>query len=234
MRSLPLPLALTARLTPVAVLACAGWALSSGPAAPQAAAGHQANQQTSSQSSSSSSSSASSDPSSTAAAKAYGTAPSPCTSVPAATVKSLVPGAKTTGKEIPSTDTKLRRTCSWNALQGYDYRWLDVTFEISESDQAATQEYEQRVKEKSGGGAVPGLGNSAYSVVGLSTEDKQQTREGVVMVRVSNALVIVTYNGSDFETKKAPGTDEINKGAIKAARAAVGALGGGQSDSQSG
>jgi hypothetical protein len=232
-RSLPLPLALTARLTPVAVLACAGWALTSGPAAPQAAAGHQANQQTSTQSSSSSSSS-SSGPSSTAAAKAYSTAPSPCTSVPAATVKSLVPGAKTTGKEIPSTDTKLRRTCSWNALQGYDYRWLDVTFEISESDQAATQEYEQRVKEKSGGGAVPGLGNSAYSVVDLSTEDKQQTREGVVLVRVSNALVIITYNGSDFETKKAPGTDEINKGAIKAARAAVGALGGGGSDSQSG
>ncbi|AKJ09702.1 membrane protein [Streptomyces incarnatus] len=230
MRSLPLPLALTARISPVAVLACAGWALTSGPAAPQAAAGHQTAQQTSAQSSSSSSS----DPSSTAAAKAYSTAPSPCTSVPAATVKSLVPGAKTTGKEIPSTDTRLRRTCSWNALQGYDYRWLDVSFEISGSDQEATQEYEQRVKEKSGGGAVPGLGNSAYSVVNLTTEDKQQTREGVVMVRVSNALVIVTYNGSNFDTKKAPGTDEINKGAIQAARAAVGALGGGQSGSNSG
>ncbi|MGJ5752241.1 hypothetical protein FB563_0320 [Streptomyces puniciscabiei] len=230
MRSLPLPLALTARISPVAVLACAGWALTSGPAAPQAAAGHQTAQQTSTQSSASSSS----DPSSTAAAKAYSAAPSPCTSVPAATVKSLVPGAKTSGKEIPSTDAKLRRTCSWNALQGYDYRWLDVSFEISGSDQEATQEYQQRVKEKSGGGAVPGLGNSAYSVVNLTTEDKQQTREGVVMVRVSNALVIVTYNGSNFDTKKAPGTDEINKGAIQAARAAVGALGGGQSGSNSG
>jgi hypothetical protein len=223
-RSLPLPLALTARISPVAVLACAGWALTSGPAAPAASAGHQTTQQTSTQSSSSSS-----DPSSTATAKAYGAAPSPCASVPAATVKSLVPGAKTTGKEIPSTDTRLRRTCSWNALQGYDYRWLDVSFEISGSDQEATQEYQQRVKEKSGGGEVPGLGNSAYSVVNLTTQDKQQTREGVVMVRVSNALVIVTYNGSNFDTKKAPGTDEINKGAIQAARAAVGALGGGQS-----
>ncbi|MGW3176643.1 hypothetical protein [Streptomyces sp. NPDC001153] len=228
MRSLPLPLALTARISPVAVLACAGWALTSGPAASSAAAGHQAAQKTSSQSSSASSSS---DPSSTTAAKAYSTAPSPCTSVPAATVKSLVPGAKTSGKEIPSTDTRLRRTCSWNALQGYDYRWLDVSFEISGSGQEATQEYQQRVKEKSGGGAVPGLGNSAYSVVNLTTEDKQQTREGVVMVQVSNALVIVTYNGSNFDTKKAPGTDEINKGAIQAARAAVGALGGGQSQS---
>ncbi|MCC5476258.1 hypothetical protein [Streptomyces barringtoniae] len=229
MRSLPLPLALTARISPVAVLACAGWALTSGPAASSATAGHPTAQSASSQSSSSSSSSAG--PSSTVAAKAYSSAPSPCTSVSAATVKSLVPGAKTSGKEIPSTDTKLRRTCSWNALKGYDYRWLDVSFEISGSDQEATQEYEQRVKEKSGGGAVPGLGNSAYSVVNLTTEDKQQTREGVVMVRVSNALVIVTYNGSDFDTKKAPGTDEINKGAIQAARAAVGALGGGQSQS---
>ncbi|MER6027633.1 hypothetical protein [Streptomyces sp. NPDC001851] len=235
MRSLPLPLALTARISPVAVLACAGWALASGPAAP-AAAGHQAAQQTSAQSASDSSnssgspgSSGSADPAAGAGAKAYSAAPSPCASVPAATVKALVPGARTAGKEIPSTDPKLRRTCSWNALQGYDYRWLDVSFEISASEQEAQQEYQQRVGEKSGGGAVPGLGSSAYSVVNLTTEDKQQTREGVVMVRVSNALVIVTYNGSDFETKKAPGTDEINKGAIQAARAAVGALGGGQS-----
>ncbi|MGW1051717.1 hypothetical protein ACWDBD_27275 [Streptomyces sp. NPDC001118] len=230
MRSLPLPLALTARISPVAVLACAGWALTSGPAAPSTAAGHQADRTTPSQSSSGSA--GSSGPSSGgAAAKAYSAAPSPCTSVPVATVKSLVPGAKAQGKEIPSTDTKLRRTCSWNALQGYDYRWLDVSFEVSESAQVAQQEYEQRVKEKSGGGAVPGLGDSAYSVVNLATEDKQQTREGVVMVRASNALVIVTYNGSNFETKKAPDTDEINKGAIQAARAAVGALGGGQSQS---
>ncbi|MER6382828.1 hypothetical protein [Streptomyces sp. NPDC001250] len=230
MRSLPLPLALTARISPVAVLACAGWALTSGPAAPSTAAGHQADRTTPSQSSSGSA--GSSGPSSGgASAKAYSSAPSPCTSVPVATVKSLVPGAKTQGKEIPSTDTKLRRTCSWNALQGYDYRWLDVSFEVSESAQVAQQEYEQRVKEKSGGGAVPGLGDSAYSVVNLATEDKQQTREGVVMVRASNALVIVTYNGSNFETKKAPDTDEINKGAIQAARAAVGALGGGQSQS---
>jgi hypothetical protein len=220
-RSLPLPLALTARLTPVAVLACAGWALTSGPAAPPAAAHRSAPQETPADPSSAA-------PSSSAASKAYATAPAPCSSVPVATVKSLVPGAKTAGKEIPSTDTELRRTCSWNALQGYDYRWLDVSFEISDSASEAKREYEQRVGEKSGGGAVPGLGDAAYSVVNLTTEDKQQTREGVVLVRVSNALVVVTFNGSDFETKKAPGTDEINKGAIKAAKAAVGALGGGQ------
>lgn len=49
-----------------------------------------------------------------------------------------------------------------------------------------------------------------------------------MIAQVSNALVVITYNGSDFETKKAPGTDEINKGAIKAAKDAVNTLKGGQ------
>ncbi|MFB0615812.1 hypothetical protein [Streptomyces sp. AGS-58] len=221
MRSLPLPLALTARLSPVAVLACAGWALTSGPVTPPAAG-----QQTAHKVPAGASSAA---PSATASApRTYTAAPAPCASVPAATVKSLVPGARTAGKEIPSTDTELRRTCSWNALTGYDYRWLDVSFEITGSDREAREEYEQRIREKSGGGAVPGLGDGGYSVVDLTTEDKQQTREGVVLARAANALVVVTYNGSDFETKKAPATDEINKGAIKAAKAAVAALGGGR------
>lgn len=216
MRSFPLPVALTARLSPVVVLAAAGWMLSSGPTdAPQEAA-DESTGKTKTQSASA--------PSQTQAAKTYAAAPAPCDSVAEKTVKSLVPGAKTAGKEIPSTDSDLRRTCSWNALKGYDYRWLDVSFEVLKSDEAAERSYQGRLEDKSGGGAVPGLGDAAYSVVNLTTEDKQQTREGVVVARASNALVIVTYNGSDFESKKAPGTDEINKGAIKAAKEAVAAL----------
>ncbi|MGW1557181.1 hypothetical protein ACWCQ1_11810 [Streptomyces sp. NPDC002144] len=214
MRELPLPLALTARLSPVVVLAAAGWALTSSPATP--ADQHDAGRKTSTQSPTA--------PSSTAEAAAYAAAPAPCGSISVTTIKSLVPGAKTAGKEIQSTDAKLRRTCSWNALKGYDYRWLDVSFEVMNSDAGAQKEYQQRLTEKSGGGAVPGLGDSAYSVVNLTTQDKQQTREGVVIARVSNVLVVTTYNGSDFETKKAPSTDVINKGAIKAARDAVTAL----------
>ncbi len=214
-RSFPLPIALTARLSPVVVLAAAGWALSSGtPAAPEAA--DEPTGKTKTQSASA--------PSRTQVAKTYAAAPAPCGSIAEKSVKSLVPGAKTAGKEIQSTDSKLRRTCSWNALKGYEYRWLDVSFEVLESDEAAERSYQGRLEDKSGGGAVPGLGDAAYSVVNLTTEDKQQTREGVVVARASNALVIVTYNGSDFESKKAPSTDEINKGAIKAAKEAVAAL----------
>ncbi|MGW0582674.1 hypothetical protein ACWD25_43680 [Streptomyces sp. NPDC002920] len=217
MRSLPLPLALSARLSPVIVLACAGWALSAGPAATEP-------QDSSAKDSRQTQTEKSAAPSATAATRTYSAAPAPCTSVATKTISSLVPAAKTAGKEIPSTDTKLRRTCSWNALKGFDYRWLDISFEIMDSDSAAKSSYDDRLKEKSGGGAVPGLGDEAYSVVNLTTEDKQQTREGVVIARMSNALVVVTYNGSDFESKKAPSTDVINKGAIKAAKEAAATL----------
>jgi hypothetical protein len=204
------------RLLPVAVLASAGWAMASGPFAATPAAEHK--------SAPANGSSSPSAPSTAAASKTYDDAPAPCDGVTKKTVSSLVPGAKAAGKEIRSTDESLRRTCSWNALKGFDYRWLDVSYEVKKSDEAALATYKQRTAEKSGGGAVPGLGDAAYSVVNLTTEDKQQTRDGVVIVRASNALVIVTYNGSDFETKKAPSTDEINKGAIKAAKEAVAAL----------
>ncbi|MEU8587626.1 hypothetical protein AB0C59_11590 [Streptomyces sp. NPDC048664] len=223
MQSLPLPLALTARLLPVVVLASAGWALSTGPLAAAPATGHKAAQGGRSTGGTEDTGSGAS-PSTAPAVKTYATAPAPCGGVTEDTVKSLVPGAPSTGKEIRSTDESVRRTCSWNALKGFDYRWLDVTFEITGSDALAQKSYTQRTTDKSGGGAVPGLGDAAYSVVDLATEDKQQTREGVVIVRLSNALVSITYNGSNFETKKAPGTDEINKGAIKAAKDAAAAL----------
>ncbi|MFE0805680.1 hypothetical protein [Streptomyces sp. NPDC058812] len=219
MRSLPLPLALTARLAPVAVLATAGWALSSGPDTSPAAKDNTPPDTTDRSASA---------PATEAVTKTYAAAPAPCESLAGKTVTSLVPGAEAAGKEIPSTDTDARRTCSWNALKGYDYRWLDVSFEVMASDEAALKSYEERVADRSGGGEVPGLGDAAYSVVNLATEDEQQTREGTVLVRASNALVVITYNGSDFESKKAPSTETINKGAIKAAKEAVAALAGGQ------
>nr|WP_167307181.1 hypothetical protein [Streptomyces tendae] len=214
-----MPLALTVRLAPVAVLATAGWALSSGPDTSPAAKDKTPPETTNRSASA---------PATQAATKTYATAPAPCGALAGKTVTSLVPGAKAAGKEIPSTDTEVRRTCSWNALKGYDYRWLDVSFEVMETDEAAQKSYKERVADRSGGGDVPGLGDSAYSVVNLTTEDKQQTREGTVLIRAANALVMITYNGSDFESKKAPGTTEINKGAIKAAKEAVAALQDGQ------
>ncbi len=95
--------------------------------------------------------------------------------------------------------------------QGLRLHWLDVWYEIKDSPRRRRKSSGARM-DKSGGGAVPGLGDSAYSVVNLTTTDKQQTREGVVIARASNALVVVTYNGSNFETKKAPSTTDQQGG----------------------
>ncbi|MGV9238619.1 hypothetical protein ACWDN9_21085, partial [Streptomyces nigra] len=86
MRSLPLPLALTARLSPVVVLATAGWALSSGPDATPAPEDRTAAQRTEEE--------APDAPATAAASKTYTAAPSPCGSLSEKSVKGLVPGAK--------------------------------------------------------------------------------------------------------------------------------------------
>ncbi|WP_455362307.1 hypothetical protein [Streptomyces sp. SYSU K21746] len=210
MRSLPVTL--TVRLLPVAVLATVGWAWTSGPYAPAQRPGAPR------------AAAASPNPETAAAAvgaaPVYGRPPASCTVLPAATVKALVPGGKTTGTELPPADPAHRRTCSWSGLDGYEYHWLDVTLEVRDSVDAARSAYARR----QGGTAVPGLGDEAAVAVELTTEDKQQTREAVVVVRLENAMVTVAYNGSDFESKSAPGAAGIRDGAVRAAKDAVAAL----------
>jgi len=214
-RSLPLPVTLAVRLLPVGVLACVGWAWSSGPMSePAAKDTHDAAPQTSS---------APSSPSASVAAKSYAKPPEPCGTVDAKTVSSLVPGAKTAGKELAATDESVRRGCSWSALKGYDYRWLDVSFEVKGSDALAQQAYKDNSDAKAS--PLKGLGDEARVTSALTTKDKQDTRESVVTVRKGNVLVTVTYNGSDFESKGAPANDTVIKGARKAAGDAVAGLG---------
>ncbi|MFE5022136.1 hypothetical protein ACFRAO_02095 [Streptomyces sp. NPDC056656] len=210
MRSLPLPLALTVRVLPVAVLACAGWAWTSGPMADSSrqpvAAPHPSTKRAAQ--------------SASAEIRAYDKPPEPCSAVTAKTVAELVPKADPAGKELAAADRSLRRGCSWSALKDYDYRWLDVSFEIKESAAAADTAFTARGK----GDTAPGLADEARIAVALTTHDKQNTREAVVTARAGNALVTVTYNGSDFESHGAPATDGIYKGALKAAGDAVAKL----------
>ncbi|WP_306316297.1 MULTISPECIES: hypothetical protein [unclassified Streptomyces] len=216
MRSLPLPVTLTARLLPVAVLACAGWAYSSGPMAPSAD-----EDRPEAAPRSSSAPDSSEEPGEAVAAKTYAKPPAPCTSLPSSTIKALVPDAKTAGKELSATDESVRRGCSWSALKGYDYRWLDVSFEVKDSDELAKKAFASGDAAK---GAKQDLGDEAALSSDVTTKDKQQTREAVLTVRKGNALVTVTYNGSDFESKGAPSAATVSEGAVRAAKSAVGAL----------
>jgi hypothetical protein len=223
MRSLPVVLA--ARLLPVVVLAVAGWSMTS-PAGSVPVAAPQAGASSSPASSSSAASGgasagtgASTGTATGSSAAAFSKPPAPCTTVPVATVKSLVPSAKTAGTELKVSDPTRRSGCSWNALKGFAYRWLDVSFEISGTTQEAHTLYGKQAQSTA---AVLGLGADEASVgESLTTQDSQQTRESVVVVRKGNALITVTYNGSDFDTKKAPAADVIRQGAITAAKAVL-------------
>ncbi|GAA1259124.1 hypothetical protein [Streptomyces javensis] len=203
MRSLPLTL--VARLLPVAVLAAAGVAMTTSDDSDTSATPAGPSPQTSA-------------PATSAAAPRYTKPPEEaCTVLPESMIKDLVPGAKTTGNELKSSDLNRRTGCSWHALDDFDYRWLDIAYDVKSV--AGKQKSE-------GGSAVPGLGDDAWVTEKTTEDDDQGIREAVVTVHQDNATVTVTYNGGDFESHKAADSDEIRKGAIGAARKALAALDG--------
>ncbi|MFM9372212.1 hypothetical protein [Streptomyces sp. Da 82-17] len=207
MRSLSLLLAV--RVLPVAALAVTGWAWTSGPYAPgedraaPAAAEPKAAE-------------------SAAAEETYEKPPAPCDAVPSGTVEDLVPEADRGGKELRLTDPERRRTCSWSALDGYDYRWLDVGYDLRDSAATARQAFASRAGDAAR--TVDGLGEQAAVVVELTEKDGQKTRSAKLYVRSRNMLVTVTYNGSDFESQSAPGPATMKDGAVRAGKAALEAL----------
>ncbi|MGW3244950.1 hypothetical protein [Streptomyces sp. NPDC001070] len=226
-----LPLTLAARLLPTAILAIVGWTMASSShedAGRTSANGSQTGSAAPSGSDSGSGPDAGSGAGNSKDAPAtYAKPPAPCTAIRAATIKKLVPEAKTAGKQLSLTDPSHRTGCSWNALKGFDYRWLDVTFEVSttsggQDGEAAAKASYKRLKKAT---EASGIGDEASVSVELTTEDKQQTREAVVVFRKGNAVVTVTYNGSDFESKKAPADSELRDGALTVAKDALAGLG---------
>ncbi|QKV95288.1 hypothetical protein HUT19_29110 [Streptomyces sp. NA02950] len=207
MRSLPLTLA--ARLVPVAVLAAAGVAMT--------AAGDSDAQPQESAASPKPSAPATG---ATTAPPRYPKAPAQaCATLPADTVKKLVPGAAAAGNELRTSDVSRRTGCSWHALDDYDYRWLDVAYDVVSTSRGGGKDPESAEP-------LSGLGDRAWLDETLTTEDGQRMREAVVTVRVANATVTVTYNGSDFGSHQAPPAAEIREGAVGAAKKAVAALDG--------
>lgn len=222
MRSLPLTLG--ARLLPVAVLAAAGVAMtttadSDAHPKPSAASPRPS---ASAPSAPSSGSPVDGQGDGTAAPRYSEPPAEPCATLPAGTVKDLVPGAAAAGTELRTSDATRRSGCSWHALSGFDYRWLDITYDVSASAAARARSEQGGVP----GTAVPGLGDQASVSLNVTTDDQQRIREAIVVARLANAVVTVTYNGGDFETQEAAGADGIRQGAITAAKKALSALDG--------
>ncbi|WP_327245775.1 DUF3558 domain-containing protein [Streptomyces sp. NBC_01320] len=171
--------------------------------------------------------------------------PDPCDAVSARTITSLVPKAKSNaGTPARSSDTTARAGCSWNGLddngvKGSQYRWLDVGFTRSESDQAlgsgakrAQEDLANQVaKSKATEGAkkvveapVSGIGDQATTITYDLTKTKEDFKYATVVARTGNVVVTLTYNGAGYAGAKTPSGDDILKGAEKAAKEAVAAV----------
>ncbi|MET8678156.1 hypothetical protein ABZW18_11335 [Streptomyces sp. NPDC004647] len=178
--------------------------------------------------------------SATVAAAKYKTLPEPCGTVGKKTVGELVPKAKKkSGSAGKSADTDTRGTCSWNGLDGFQYRWLDVSLQRFESDttlgsgeRRAKDYFDQQV-----GGAKPpsnakdlktgtagGVGDEAATVRYAVKKDGEQFKNQTVVTRTANVVITLNYNGAGYEDGRTPKAEELLKDAESAAKEAVAAV----------
>ena len=155
----------------------------------------------------------------TAAAK-YAELPRPCAALDKSTVRDLVPNAKhSRGVEGKTSDTTLRGSCSWNGLDGYQFRWLDVSFQrfasssaLGPGEKRAGEYFTKQVENaqpRSGAkglktAAVSGLGDEAKAVQYSTTKDGDTFRNQVVVVRMANIVYTVNYNGAGYQDADSP------------------------------
>lgn len=163
--------------------------------------------------------------------------PDACSAISRKTVKALVPKAENDkGEAMDHSPDDARGGCSWHGLNGYQYRWLDVSFQrfdsvsgLGSARDRAAERYRQQMGEALApegavSSAVPGLGDLATAVTAEVTRDKDRYQEVTVIVSTANAVVVVDYNGAGFQDAKTPAAGNLRKDAVSAAREAVAAV----------
>ncbi|MCZ4122155.1 DUF3558 family protein [Streptomyces sp. H39-S7] len=160
--------------------------------------------------------------------------PDPCKTVPAATVARLVPKAKSAaGTPAKSADATARGGCSWNGLDGFQFRWLDVALQrfdsangVGSGEEQAKKRFTEQVAVAGGlKGATStkadGVGDEATVVSAPVEKDKLRYQDETVIARTGNVIVILSHNGAGFEDAKTPAAAQLLKDAVAAAKEAV-------------
>ncbi|MEC4016993.1 DUF3558 domain-containing protein [Streptomyces sp. H27-D2] len=163
--------------------------------------------------------------------------PDACAALAEKTVKDLVPKVKDAkGDAAKSSDTSARGGCSWNGLDGFQYRWLDVSLQRFDSDPALgtgdtrAKDYygKQIAAAKASKDAknikdsnADGTGDEATAVTYDLKKDGEEYKNQTVVTRTANIVVTLNYNGAGFEDAKAPDSGDMMKDTQKAAKEAV-------------
>ncbi|NEA56891.1 DUF3558 domain-containing protein [Streptomyces sp. SID13666] len=169
-----------------------------------------------------------------AAAAKFAKLPDPCKSVTQATVARLVPKVKSAaGTAAKSSVQDQRGGCSWNGLDGYQFRWLDVSLQrfdsangVGSGEEQAKKRFAEQVAtatqlKGATSAKADGVGDEATLVSALVEKDKLNYQDETVVVRTGNVIVILSHNGAGFEGAKTPAADQLQKDAVAAAKEAV-------------
>ncbi|MEV7089739.1 DUF3558 domain-containing protein [Streptomyces sp. NPDC093085] len=187
-------------------------------------------------------------PSPTVIPAKYAELPDACKTVSAKTVDALVPKAKSkSGTAGKSSDLATRANCSWNGLddkgvKGSQYRWLDVSLLRYDSDASlgsgAKRAGEYYAKELAGAQGTEeakdvrtapgsGIGDEASTVTYTLKKTGEDFSYATVVARTENIVLTLTYNGAGYAGAKSPGTADMAKDAVTAAKEVVAAISGG-------
>ncbi|GAB2574005.1 hypothetical protein GCM10027168_03790 [Streptomyces capparidis] len=165
--------------------------------------------------------------------------PDPCEALSADTVEDLVPEVKdASGDAAKTSDRNARGGCSWNGLDGFQYRWLDVAYQRSDTSPGAgsaedrAEKAYQKLKAASAApdGLAKGedpairqanLGDESQLVSAEVTKDGEGYRDVTVVVRTSNVVLTVSYDGAGFEGEEEPSAKKMEDGALRAAKEAL-------------
>lgn len=191
-------------------------------------------------SSKSASGTASDNPSPTVAAAKYSELPKPCSTLSKKTIEALVPKTKnTSGTTGKSADADARGTCSWNGLNGFQYRWLDVSLQrftsdptLGSGDSRAEKYFAKQVHSaKPASGAknfktatAGGVGDQVTTISYSVKKDGEEFKNQTVIARAANIVIILNYNGAGYEDAKSPDSAEMLKDAKGAAKEVVAAV----------
>jgi hypothetical protein len=150
--------------------------------------------------------------------------PAACSTVSAATLRSIAPGAGAGTETDASGDGVTERTCGWGPASGSGWtRTLTVFTEIEPGAEArlnASGEYQNEASTDSSPQAVSGLGDKAA----LSVEQLKNTSFGTLHVLSQNVVITIQYGGRDAGTNMT--ASELRNGTVATAHAVLAALGG--------
>ncbi|WP_312018625.1 serine/threonine-protein kinase [Streptomyces sp. I05A-00742] len=162
--------------------------------------------------------------------------PDPCQALSRRTVERLVPNAKEKGGSTPGKNTAGSATCYWNGLEdNTQFRWLDVVLRRHDSGTAPDDEksargtYAEAITEaRATEGArnvrtepLSGIGDEATAVTYDLARDGDDFKQVALVVRLSNAVISVHYNGAGFEGAAGPDRATMTRGARTAAEETV-------------